>query len=145
MTGANSPLNSSFYPDTFLLWLTSVNSSTLTSRILRQYSLGQEHAVKHRKLSSVLCDDLDGWDGGWVGGRSKREGIQVYIQLIHFIVQQKLTQHYKAIICQLKKNKDYSSPLKHVLFFLTNVEQTSKKMYHFDSKCGKILTIIESE
>ena len=28
----------------------------------------------HRELSSVLCDDLDGWDGG-VGGRSKREGL----------------------------------------------------------------------
>ena len=34
----------------------------------------QEHAIKHRKLSSVLYDDLDGWDGV-VGGRSKREGI----------------------------------------------------------------------
>ena len=32
--------------------------------------------LKHRELSSVLCDDLDGWDGGLeVGGRSKREGI----------------------------------------------------------------------
>ena len=31
----------------------------------------------NRELSSVLCDDLDGWDGG--GGRSKREGIYVYI------------------------------------------------------------------
>ena len=30
-------------------------------------------------------------------GRLKREGIYVYIQLIHFVVQQKLT-HYKAII-----------------------------------------------
>ena len=26
--------------------------------------------------------------------------IQVYLQLIHLIVQQKLTQHYKAIILQ---------------------------------------------
>ena len=23
-----------------------------------------EHSIKHRKLSSVLCHDLDGWDGG---------------------------------------------------------------------------------
>ena len=36
------------------------------------------------------------------GGRSKREGIQVYIQLIHFIVQKKLTQHCKAIILPIK-------------------------------------------
>ena len=36
--------------------------------------------------------------GGGVGGRSEREGIYVYIQLIHFVVQQKLTQHCKATI-----------------------------------------------
>ena len=44
--------------------------------------------------------------GGMVGrgwGRSKREGIYVYIGLIHFVVQQKLTQHCKAIIPQLNK------------------------------------------
>ena len=33
-----------------------------------------EAAVKQRELSSVLCDDLDGWDrDGWKG-RFKREG-----------------------------------------------------------------------
>ena len=32
----------------------------------------------HRLLSLVLCDDLEGWDGG-VGGRLKWEGIYVYI------------------------------------------------------------------
>ena len=38
--------------------------------------------VKHRELSSVLCDDLEGWDGlGWgqVGGRLEREGLYVYV------------------------------------------------------------------
>ena len=35
--------------------------------------------------------------------RSKREGIYVYIQLIHFIVKQRLTQYCKVIILQLKK------------------------------------------
>ena len=34
----------------------------------------------------MLCSDLDGWDGGGVGGKSKREGICVYIYLIHFTV-----------------------------------------------------------
>ena len=43
------------------------------------------------------------WDRGC--GRSKREGIYVYIYLITFIVQQKLTQHCKATISQLKKKK----------------------------------------
>ena len=38
-----------------------------------------EPAVKHRKFSSVLCDDLEGCDWGGMGGRSKREGIYVYI------------------------------------------------------------------
>ena len=55
-----------------------------------------EAAIQHRELSSVLCDDIE----GWVGGRLKREGIYVYIWLIHVAVQQKLTQHCKAIIFQ---------------------------------------------
>ena len=51
----------------------------------------------------MLCDDLDGWDGG--GGRSKRDRRYVYIWLIHFVVQQKLTQDCKAITLQKKKKK----------------------------------------
>ena len=38
----------------------------------------------------MLCDHLDGWDAG-VGGRYKKEGMYVSIQLIHFAVQKKLT------------------------------------------------------
>ena len=34
----------------------------------------------------MLCDDLEEWDGG-AGGRSKRKGIYVYIQMIHFVIQ----------------------------------------------------------
>ena len=45
----------------------------------------------------MLCDDPEGWDGGGMGGRMKGEGIEVYTQLLHFIVQQKLRQHCKAI------------------------------------------------
>ena len=30
-------------------------------------------------LSSVLCDDLKGWDGVVVGGRLMREGIFAYL------------------------------------------------------------------
>ena len=44
----------------------------------------------------MLCDDLEEWGGG-VGGRLKREGIQ----LTHTIVRKKLTQSCKAIIFQL--------------------------------------------
>ena len=59
----------------------------------------------------MLCDDLEGWDGMGLGGRPRREGIYIYIQLIHFIVQQRLMQRGKAIIfrfskmCIIEKNK----------------------------------------
>ena len=61
----------------------------------------------------MFFGDLGGWDGGGLGGRSKREGIYVYIYLIHFIVQQKLTQHGKATIPSPKnpKNKNTQLPL----------------------------------
>ena len=45
-----------------------------------------EAAVGHRALSSVLCDDPEEW-----GEKSKREGMCVYLQLIHAVTQQKLT------------------------------------------------------
>ena len=39
----------------------------------------------------MLCDDLEGWDGdGGVGGRLRREGVYVYIELVHFVAPQKL-------------------------------------------------------
>ena len=41
--------------------------------------------------------------GGWE--RSKREGIYVYLCLIHFTVQQELTQHCEAVILPSKKKK----------------------------------------
>ena len=49
----------------------------------------------------MLCDDLDR-GGGVGGGRSTREGIDGYAQLIHFLVQQKLTQSGKATITQFE-------------------------------------------
>ena len=39
----------------------------------------------------------------WVGGRLTRKGIYVYLQLIYDVIQQKTTQHCKAIIFQFKK------------------------------------------
>ena len=41
-----------------------------------------------------------GWDGG-LGGRLRRKGVYVFIQLIH-VMQQKPTQHCKATTLQLK-------------------------------------------
>ena len=44
---------------------------------------------------------------GWeVGGGSKREGTYVYIWLIHVDAWQKPTQYCKAIVLQLKINKE---------------------------------------
>ena len=40
-----------------------------------------------------------------VGGRLKKEGIYVYLQLIHTVVWEKPTQQFKAIILQLNINK----------------------------------------
>ena len=62
------------------------------------------------QLSLVLCDDLDVGDREVVvrrevRGRSKREGMHVQVQLIHFIVQQTLAQHCKEIILQFKRKE----------------------------------------
>ena len=40
-----------------------------------------EFAVWLRKL--ILCNTLEGWYGREMGGRFKREGIYVYLRLIH--------------------------------------------------------------
>ena len=50
----------------------------------------------------MLCVHLEGWDRE--GGRETQEGgdmgIRGYVELIHFAIQQQLTQHCKAIILQ---------------------------------------------
>ena len=51
----------------------------------------------------MLCDHLEGWDreGGREGDAKVRDlGTYVYVQLIHFVLKQKLTHHCKAIILQ---------------------------------------------
>ena len=42
-----------------------------------------EFAVWLRKLKQGLCINLKGWDGEGDEGRFKREGIYVYLWLIH--------------------------------------------------------------
>ena len=59
-------------------------------------------AAQHREISSVLWDQLEGWDRE--GGRETQEGgdtgIYVYVQMIHFVIKQQLMHHSKAIILQ---------------------------------------------
>ena len=43
----------------------------------------QESAVWLRKLKQGLCINLEGWVGMETGGSFKREGIYVYLWLIH--------------------------------------------------------------
>ena len=71
------------------------------------YSVKDKSKVQDRAFSLVLCDDLEGWDGG--GGREAQEegDICIHIAVSH-CVQQKLTQHCKAITLQLKKKKNQS-------------------------------------
>ena len=42
-----------------------------------------EFALWLRKLKQGLCINLEEWDGEGDGGRFKREGIYVYLWLIH--------------------------------------------------------------
>ena len=47
----------------------------------------------------MLSDEREAWDVG--AGREVQEaGMYVHIWLIHIVVQQKITQHCKAIIVQ---------------------------------------------
>ena len=46
----------------------------------------QEFAEWLRKLKQGLCINLEGWGGEETGERFKREGIYVYLWLIHFEV-----------------------------------------------------------
>ena len=65
----------------------------------------REFSVWLGELKLGLCNNLEQWDGKGGGGRFKREGTYVYLWRIHVDVWQKPTQHCKAIILQLKRNK----------------------------------------
>ena len=54
----------------------------------------------------VLGGDLEGEDGRWVGGRETQGGgIYAYTELIHIIVQQKLTTLESNYTPKKKKKK----------------------------------------
>ena len=59
-----------------------------------------EFAVWLRELKQGFCINLEGGMGREMGERFKREGIHVYLWLIHVAVSQKTTKFCKAIILQ---------------------------------------------
>ena len=50
----------------------------------------------------MLCDDLEE-RGGWSGREAQEREDNVYVWLIHSVVQQKPIQYFTVIILQLKK------------------------------------------
>ena len=66
----------------------------------------------------MLCDDLEGWDGGR-GGR-----------LICTVVGQKLTQHCKAIFLQIKNKLKKEKKRIHISIALGSVSGWETKILH---------------
>ena len=65
-----------------------------------------------------------------MGGRLQREGTYVYVWLINFVVQQKLTQHCKAIILQLKKEntlKDHWDNIRYTNIHILGVPEGGER------------------
>ena len=53
----------------------------------------------------VLCDGLEGWDGGGVRGRFKRKGIYIHLQLIHVIIHRNQHNIVKQLSSNLKRER----------------------------------------
>ena len=65
--------------------------------------------MKFRKLSWVLCEDLDAWWGG--GGREDQEEGDVNMQLADFTsLQQKWAQHGRAMTRKERKKEMAGNP-----------------------------------
>ena len=58
-------------------------SNMETYSVICKIDSPQEFAIWLRKLKQGLCINLEGWDRGEMGGSFKREGIYVYLWLIH--------------------------------------------------------------
>ena len=75
-----------------------------------------------------------------VGGRPKRERMYAYLSLIHAIIQQRLTQHHKAIILQLKNSKinlKNKLQLTHTVGFYTEIGRIFKLVHNILSERRK--------
>ena len=63
-----------------------VNSNMETYIIICKIDSQWEFAICLRELKQGLCINLERWDGEGDGGRFRREGIYVYLWLIHYEV-----------------------------------------------------------
>ena len=66
----------------YIAWYIFKVMSSLSVSLSKSY-VKQEFAVWLRKLKQVLGINIEGWDVREIRGRFKREGIYVYLWLIH--------------------------------------------------------------
>ena len=102
-------------------------------RILDEIEVGNTTGFFILIVMSSSIMTQKGWREGWEGGSEWREGIYVYIKLIHVNIQQKQRKHFKAIIFQLKIEK---KPLKiqigeYSLIPDTKEQTTQELIIHF--------------
>ena len=71
-----------------------------------------------------------------VRGRLEREGMCVYLQLIHIVLQQKLIQHCKAIILQLKINFKNAYPFRLGISLLANIYKDMYNLVCYSIVCN---------
>ena len=80
----------------------------------------------------MLCEELEWWHEE---GRLKKEGIYylyIYIKLIHIGVQQRPSQHCKAVILQLKENsKNHNFCKVHNFFWNEVIMSTHVHLYFY--------------
>ena len=80
--------------------------------------------------------------------KSKKEGIYAYIELNHFAVQQKLTQHCKTTIPQLKKKKtlvEFRERIATVVAGVSNLGEGEEKSQSMMSQKYKKMELIEKK
>ena len=75
--------------------------STMQNRQL----MGSCHITQGAQLAALGWPEAQRIRLGSGGWRLRRQGVDVHLQLILTVVQQNLSQHWKAIILQLKKKK----------------------------------------
>ena len=94
----------------------------------------REAAERRKALSSVIGDDLEGWDEG--GGRLRREGVHAYVELIPTGVQQKHSTA-KQLCSDLKINTFFNKAtfiyiLQTFYMFICLLERLSRRGHASD-------------